>query len=195
MDAAILQSPWEYVAQQVVVHESLDVTLRRTWHLQSEKLLLLSQNLKTHALIPLQPLNPALPSLNEVTIKSLSNRRTVTPVPYRTVADLTADDGRWPNWLAVPMYSHEYTATVPPTTKAIRATFRTRNSRVTVACAPRRVEVTPCRATGFDPTRDGVRSGSRVARKVVQISLDVPQFSFDGLQIGEGILIGRLHLV
>jgi hypothetical protein len=107
-------SPWNYVAQEVIVRESLDVTLRRTWHLDSRILLDMRQDLGQRALIPLIPLNPASPSANKITIAALAAERTTDPVPARTLNSLT-DSGSpgqtaWTRWLAVPMSAGEFTS-------------------------------------------------------------------------------------
>lgn len=102
-------SPWEYVAQQVAIDDKLDVTLRRTWHLNSEALIDLGCDLGVKALIPIQPLDPRSTSRNQVEIRALTSSRTVTPVPYRTLSDL-GFDGDGSGWLAVPMTAEEYTS-------------------------------------------------------------------------------------
>jgi hypothetical protein len=107
-------SPWNYVAQEVTVGDSLDVSIRRTWHLDSEVLLSIYKDLDDQALIPLTPLDSSSPSANRVTIAALPTVRTTTPIPARTLASLLAstsmDEPAWRRWLAVPMTASEFTS-------------------------------------------------------------------------------------
>lgn len=113
IDADPTRSPWSYTAQEVTVHDSLDVTFKRTWILDSLRLKELMGQFSQLSVVPLVPLDFTSSTANSVTIAGMASVRQADPIPERTLASLMPPgslDSVRNKWLAVPMTAQEFTS-------------------------------------------------------------------------------------